>query len=318
MIESRPNYILEDQSEKIHYTYEDYPVYIRRDRLSDYPNYSGVSHWHQAPEFIYVLAGEMTYSVNGRRIFLPQGSGIMVNSGHLHFGYSADRQECIFICLIVSPLLLSVNAYFETQYVRPVLKNADIPCLFLSPETDWQKEILDCVSSIYRLGRNGRQFLEMQQLLLSLWSRLFHHTVSESAGPEQENTDLVSVKSMVFFIHQNYADKVSLKQIAAAGNVCKSKCCSLFRTYLSRTPGEYLNEYRLRKSLDDLVHTDKTISETALRAGINSASYYSELFRKCFGCSPTEFIKQYRRDESAHAPARQPNLHGYMAHGFHS
>lgn len=294
MRESRCSLILENQSEKIRYTFEDYPIYVRKDHLADYPNYSGVSHWHHAPEFIYVISGEMTYSINGRKAILPAGSGIMVNSGHLHFGYSAKRTDAVFICLIVNPILLSVNAYFEERYVRPVLENAGLPYLFLSPQQSWQKEMLDCVGKIYDLSLSGERFLEIQQLLLSLWNNLFHHTTSKSFSPKKKNADLLSVKSMVSFIHQNYAQKVSLTQIAAAGNVCKSKCCTLFKTYLSRTPGEYLNEYRLRKSLDDLSGSDRTISEIAARVGINSASYYSELFRKSFACSPKEYAKQNR------------------------
>lgn len=294
MKDNRPNEMLDNQSEKIHYTFEDYPIYIHKDRLSDYPNYSGESHWHQDPEFVYIASGQMTYSVNGKQIVLPEGSGLLVNSSHLHFGYSREHSDCTFLCLIVNPILLSQNAYFEKRYVRPVLENPSLPYLVLSPHTEWQSEILDCIKHIYTLSQEGEPFLEIQQLLLKIWGNLFCNTVPEHTAPKIKNADLISVKTMVSFIHQNYTEKISLSQIAASGNVCKSKCCTLFKTYLSRTPGEYLNDYRLKKSLDDLVGTDKTVSEIASRSGINSTSYYSELFRKSFGCSPREYTRQNR------------------------
>ena len=139
--------------EKIHYNFSDYPVYIRRDHLSQYPNYSGTAHWHEDPEFILILSGHMVYNVNGRRIHLTEGSGILVNSCQFHHGFSADGSDCEFICIIVSPLLLSANEYFERTYIAPILKNEDFPWLLLSPETDWQQGMLDCLRDIFRESR---------------------------------------------------------------------------------------------------------------------------------------------------------------------
>ena len=85
------------------------------------------------------------------------------------------------------------------------------------------------------------------------------------------------------------------RNIVPEHTASKKHAAPPFKTYLSRTPGEYLNAYRLKKSLADLVGTDKTVSEIASRSGINSASYYSELFRKSFGCSPREYARQNRR-----------------------
>ena len=94
MKESRDNLMMQDQSEKIHYTFEEYPVYIRKDHLADYPGFSGASHWHKDLEFIYIVSGKMKYSINGRQVALNEGTGLMVNSHQFHFGYSEDRSGC--------------------------------------------------------------------------------------------------------------------------------------------------------------------------------------------------------------------------------
>ncbi|HIV24635.1 MAG TPA: cupin domain-containing protein [Candidatus Scatomonas pullistercoris] len=168
--------------EKIHYNFSDYPVYIRRDHLSQYPNYSGTAHWHEDPEFILILSGHMVYNVNGRRIHLTEGSGILVNSCQFHHGFSADGSDCEFICIIVSPLLLSANEYFERTYIAPILKNEDFPWLLLSPETDWQQGMLDCLRDIFRESREKNHFLEIQQQLLRLWGLLYRHTAPAEPG----------------------------------------------------------------------------------------------------------------------------------------
>ena len=99
---------------------------------------------------------------------------------------------------------------------------------------------------------------------------------------------------MVGFIQKNYTRKISLKEIALSGAVGQSKCCKLFAKYFGQTPNTYLNQYRLNKSLEYLQNSDLPITEIALSVGFSGASYYTELFRKCFGKSPTEFRKDYR------------------------
>ena len=53
----------ENYSEKICYDIPQYPAYIRRGLLSQYPNYSAPNHWHDDIELIAVLSGEMEASM---------------------------------------------------------------------------------------------------------------------------------------------------------------------------------------------------------------------------------------------------------------
>ena len=56
----------DDQSEIVHYDFEDYPIYIRKSMLSTYHDFKAPAHWHSDIELIAVLGGEMDYSVNIR------------------------------------------------------------------------------------------------------------------------------------------------------------------------------------------------------------------------------------------------------------
>ena len=296
MRDFRRNVLASDLSEKIYYTYEEYPMYIRRDRLSAYPGWTAASHWHSDPEMILVLSGEMIYCVNGQRVPLAEGSGILINSQQLHYGFSDTHTECEFVCFIISPTLLAANEFFERSYVRPILENEQLPWVFFSPSCSWQKEALNCLGKLYQESLQKEHFLEMQQQLLAFWGYLFRNLVTGQPGPQPRDPRLTAVKAMVSFIHENYREKITLSQIARAGNVCRSKCSLLFRQYLSRTPVEYLTEYRLRKSLDHLMEPGRTIGEIGYQVGITGASYYSELFRRYFSCTPKEYIKRHRAE----------------------
>ena len=80
--------VKEDLSENVIYDYADCQAGIHYDLLSSYPNYSGVSHWHDDIELILILSGEMKYNVNGNIFPLHKNEGIFVNSRQLHFGFS--------------------------------------------------------------------------------------------------------------------------------------------------------------------------------------------------------------------------------------
>ncbi len=283
-----------DESERVAYNRDGYPAYICRDRLSHYPNFSAVSHWHEDLEWISVLSGHMFYNVNGTVFDITEGNGIFVNSRQFHHGYSADRSECEFICIVFHPLLLCVNEYFAGRYVHPVIEHGGQPCMPLQRAVPWQRQAMDILMEICRYGEAGDDLLAVQKLLFELWIPLYRHFPADGGRPARPNRQLAAVKQMVSFIQEHYREDLSLEQIAAAGNVCKSGCSALFRKYLSRPPVAYLNEYRLSRSLELLLHTDMSILEVSYEAGFHHASYFSEMFKKCYHCTPREYVKRHK------------------------
>lgn len=96
---------------------------------------------------------------------------------------------------------------------------------------------------------------------------------------------------MISFVNANYGEKLNLSSIAASGNVGKTGCCAIFKRYLNKTPNEHLAELRLRKSMELLKNTDMTILEISYAVGFSGASYFTETFRKFYGCTPSEYRK---------------------------
>ena len=124
--------------------------------------------------------------------------------------------------------------------------------------------------------------------LIIVRSLLLEFDTLSSNGIFSYSSDLTIIRDMVGFIQKNYTQKISLDDIALSGAVGQSKCCKLFAKYFRQTPNNYLNGYRLNKSLELLCDDDMSVTEIALSVGFGGASYYAELFRKCFGKCPTE------------------------------
>ncbi|MCI6467569.1 MAG: AraC family transcriptional regulator [Faecalicatena sp.] len=281
-----------DYSEKVQYDYTDYPIYIRRDLLSHYPNFTAPNHWHADIEMIAVISGEMKYNVNGKKLLLKSGEGIFVNAEQMHYGYSDTGTECDFICILLHPMLLCSSLSYEQDFILPLIRNSRMPFVLLHSETSWQREIYDQIRFLYEKKETRTAPLRILSSFSHIWMLLYENMSADDARDTRQDRDLTITKDMVGFIQKNYTWKLSLADIAASGSVGQSKCCRLFSRYFSQTPMMYLNQYRLNKSIELLRGTDLTITEIALSIGFGGASYFAETFRKWAGMSPTKFRKK--------------------------
>ncbi len=277
-----------DGSEKVKYDYDGYYAYIRRGLLSHYPNLAADSHWHDDLEFISVLSGSMDYNVNGEIIHLESGQGIIVNARQLHYGFSSEHKDCEFYCVLLHPMLLCTSQQIDHDFVSPLLSDSSLPYIFLAGNTEWQRLILADIEAIYENRGKPAAPLYIQNAFYHIWILLTENAL-KLRSERKQNRNLSVLKDMLSFIQKNYADKVTLDNIAASGNVSKSTCLVIFKKYLQDTPTNYLIGYRLKKSVKLLKNTDLSISEIALEVGFGGVSYFAETFRKNYGCSPSEY-----------------------------
>ena len=285
-----------DSSETVAYNNPLFPAYIESGILSSYPDYSAVSHWHKDLEFIVIKKGNMTYNVNGELIDLSEGSGIMVNSRQLHYGFSQAHKECEFICILLSPELLSGNEWFYENCIEPVTENSLYPYLVLGGEA-WEKAVLERLDTLYSAFTlqqgQGLPYFTLMGTFLSIMEILYRNLDVKTYGTAKEANELTSLKNMLTYIEEHFTQRITLENIASAGVCCKSRCSLLFKKYLRETPMTYTAKLRLRKSLVTLLDTDKSIADIAYEYGFCGASYYCETFQKYYGISPLKYRKAH-------------------------
>ena len=236
-----------DASENVAYNNPDFPAYVKKGQLSSYPDFRAVSHWHDDLEFILILNGQMFYDVNGQRIPLQTGEGIFVNSRCFHYGYSDAHTECLFICILLSPLLLSVNTYFVENCLNPLLQNIHFPYQKLNPSIQWQNSILHDLEMLYEKNMDKIQPFFTLEKTVHIF-RLLAENMNYFPDYDKDTEDILVLTAMIGYVQKNYPNKILLKDISSSGNCCKTKCTSLFQKYLNTSPMVYLNCYRLKKS----------------------------------------------------------------------
>lgn len=299
-----------DFSETVAYNNPLFPAYVRYGILSNYPDYSAISHWHEDLEFIYVKKGKMTYNVNGELVELPENTGIMVNSRQLHFGFSEEHHECEFLCILLSPELLRGNRWFYQTCIEYITHDSRYPYLFLKGE-EWQGQILGKLDALYRIYAEKEIgavcCFRTLEFFCFIMEKVYENLPVKPSFPVRENAELNALRDMMTYIEEHFTQPVSLADIALAGACCKSRCSALFRKYLLDTPVTYMTKLRLKKSLDSLLHSDACITEIAYENGFCSGSYYCETFRKYYGMPPLQYrkmqIKRNERGRTNAAPA---------------
>ena len=93
-----------------------------------------------------------------------------------------------------------------------------------------------------------------------------------------------------------YTGKISLKDLADAVSVSPGECERLCKRLLHQTPMNYLMSYRIEPSIPLLVNTSYTITEIALQVGFSGASYYTEIFHRIMGITPSDYRCRIRGD----------------------
>ena len=102
------------------------------------------------------------------------------------------------------------------------------------------------------------------------------------------NTDVVD--SIKRYIEDNYADEdLSLNSMASHVNFSPNHLSMVFSQQTGNTLIKYLTDYRMNKAKELLKLTNKKSSEISIMVGYKDPHYFSYLFKKTQGVTPTQF-----------------------------
>lgn len=126
---------------------------------------------------------------------------------------------------------------------------------------------------------------ELPTLLESLAARPKNHAVRRERGWVRTVTEL---------LHDRYAEKLSLREIAALVGVHPVHLATAFRQTTGYAIGEYLRQIRLEATFRQLCATDRDLAEIAFAAGFYDQAHFSRLFKAHYHASPREFRRSLR------------------------
>ena len=145
------------------------------------------------------------------------------------------------------------------------------------------------ISDIYTLASSSDYIRDMRingklNDLLTLLMESSWHRGNSSNAPKK--MDISLVKS---FLDEHYGEKLSLESVASHFFIDKHYLARLFKEQYGVTLVTYLQQVRITHAKRMLRFTDKSIEEIGLECGIGELNYFSRVFKKLEGVSPSEF-----------------------------
>lgn len=107
---------------------------------------------------------------------------------------------------------------------------------------------------------------------------------------EPAQTELQKLES---YLNEHYMEKLSLASVAEALQIGRTKLCGLARKLSDgKTLFQLIAERRLRAAQTLLLQTDLPISAVGEAVGISDYNYFSRIFRRATGMTPSTFRKE--------------------------
>lgn len=97
------------------------------------------------------------------------------------------------------------------------------------------------------------------------------------------------------YVARHYPQSLSIQKVAEALSISSSYLSKLVKRYLGASFVDYLTNYRLERAKDLLGTTGLMTYEIAEKVGYPDARYFSSIFKKRLGVTPSEYRNECRR-----------------------
>lgn len=104
----------------------------------------------------------------------------------------------------------------------------------------------------------------------------------------------ISEEAMILksYIDMHTEENISIKALSKLIFRSESQTIRIFRQNFNKTPYDYLLENKINRAKTIILNTNMSIKETAYHLGFADEHYFSGIFRKKTGFSPTEYRKR--------------------------
>ena len=105
---------------------------------------------------------------------------------------------------------------------------------------------------------------------------------------KEERSNSVAKKAMLY-IQENYSKDISLDDVSGLVNISPYYFSKLFKQETGKNFIEYLTEIRLKNARELLQDSRLSIKEICAQSGYSDPNYFSRIFKKYEGVTPSEF-----------------------------
>jgi AraC-like DNA-binding protein len=228
-------------------------------------------HTHETWELIYCTSGQGSFRFQDGRI-IPYHAGEMVVIPPQEVHANSSEEGFTNIHLNISEPSFPYRSAFKIQDESGSLHKAFVEARLYYTSDKAKRELVlaslgELITSYLVVFRSNSEFTESVEMIRN--SILQNYTNPEYALDEY-------IRSLPF--HYDYLRKI-------------------FKKELGMSPLEYMTSLRMKNAerlLSTMWTSGYAVAEIAQMCGFDNALYFSRVFKKYFGCSPSQFVKTQR------------------------
>ena len=283
--------------------YHDIRLHILRN--ATYP-----AHLHKALEFVYVLEGELDFTVDNTPSHLTKGGMVLALSNQIHTFRANEYAKC-YIHVFSSDLVehfykilgrkIGSSAEFTVnRTTRNYLLNN-----FILPISQKVKPIDQASEDIPGVGwyRNDSHMAMTHSIppdvasdismLPFLYAICDGYLSSVKLVEAKQKTDNV-VHRLLIYVSEHFTEDITLSSVANTLGYEPHYVSRCFNSFIGIGFKQFLNNYRVDYAKSLLMDKNISITNAAYTSGFQSIRSFNRIFQETVGMSPTEFRKTTR------------------------
>ncbi len=212
-----------------------------------------------------------------------------------------DENPDLILTDVMMPLVGGIEL---CRAVKQNIETSHIPVIMLTAKSGMENQIegMEGGADLYIEKPVNRKLLLLsianifahQERVRTYYSKNFFSDNPEAKFSKRDSEFMVALQNE---IEKQIADpELDVEKLAASLAISRSKLYTKIKTLTGKSIVEYIRSYRLRKIARMLLEENLPINLIIEQAGIDNPSYFSRIFKKEFGMTPTEFMEKNRKN----------------------
>jgi len=248
-------------------------------------------HAHKRFELLFLLEGATAYEISGgRTLDLPGGHFVVIPPGTRHRGTHDVRMPANLCGIVFHPRHRNADRHtsFNTRDLNWLTGQFERHALAVHSMGPELRRLAASLSRLVR-GFSGHekdrvQVITLRQLACSVLLEAARQ-LSTAARTEPQR----AISTAIAHLEENFREPLPMAALASAAGCGRARLFQFFKQTTGMTPNDYLQRLRVSKARELLAGTKLTITDIAHDAGFSSSQYFSNVFRKYAGTTPSRF-----------------------------
>ncbi|WP_422082014.1 AraC family transcriptional regulator [Ulvibacterium sp.] len=227
---------------------------------------------------IFCIKGFGWVKINGKRSRISKNQYIIIPKLEPHT-YEADNLDPWTIYWIHFAGEKAPNFVYPLDYPREIDRS-------VNSAFDSRVNLFEEIYYTLEEGHLANNLEYSSVLLTSLLGSFKYHSLFRKA---KQTHDRSPISKAVRYMKDNLERKLSIQELATSCGLSVSHFCLLFKRKTSHTPIEHLTFLRMQKACYLLDFSSLRINEIAHKLGYDDAYYFTRVFKKVMGKSPSMY-----------------------------